>query len=536
MKKIERVCLWILGIIGMLGVIMSATYAFWKYSTEQSQTNVAGTECLSISLVDESEAITVEKAYPLTDEAGMNSKPYTFTVKNNCDSLIDYSVRLESLDIANKMGSENIAVSIDGETKQVLSNLLVVPPTYEGKEYKAIESHILLNGFLDGHEEQGHMLRLWIDESAGNEAQNKTFLSKVVVEGTLNEVLAGTPNVTISNKDINNKEIANIADVKNFPYSSSANLICEGEKSVCYIKASEEVTIEGSILQTCGTKEEPENCVDVPKEFMISPDTWYKTKTDLKITPTENQTSTIDLTTMVCVGYDCSEKEKYTLLKQDVTPPQVKVNSIEVNLSQVVIDLTTNDSESGVSNVTCKYGLRETDLNLNGTMSNNQCILTDFISNTEYYYAIEATDKVGNVAKETGKITTDEILTAPTITGGSLLYASSRTISVSIPGTADSGVKEYEYYISKTNEIPSSDVVVSGTTDNQTVINSDLEGPNYIFYRTVSNRGNKSSWSGAQQVNIYYKASSVTYSITEEPSVTNVQEAIDVIRKKLGGV
>lgn len=68
------------------------------------------------------------------------------------------------------------------------------------------------------------------------------------------------------------------------------------------------------------------------------------------------------------------------------------------------------------------------------------------------------------------------------------------------------------------------------------MINSDLEGTNYIFYRTVSNRGNKSSWSGAQQVNIYYKASSVTYSIAEEPSVTNVQEAIDAIRRKWGGV
>ncbi len=536
MKKIERVFLLFLGIIGMLAILMSSTYAFWKYSTDQKQINVAGTECLSISLVDETEAITVEKAYPLTDDAGMQTKPYTFTVKNNCDSLIDYSVRLESLDIANLMGSENIAVSVDGKSKQVLSKFLDVPPIYEGNDYSAVESHVLLNGFLDGYEEQGHVLRLWIDESAGNESQNKTFLSKVVVEGTLNEILAGTPNVIISNKDINGKEIENLADVGNYPFSSTAHLICEGEKSVCYIKTSEEVNIEGTILQTCGMKDEPENCVDVSENFKINPNTWYKTKTDLVIRPTENQTSTIDLTTMVCVGFDCSEQEKYTLLKQDVTSPQVLVNNIEVNLNQVVIDFSANDSESGLSDVVCKYGLSETDLNLNGTIANNQCILTEFKSNTEYYYAIEATDKVGNVAKETGKITTDEILTAPTITGGSLLYAYSKTISVSIPGTAESGVKEYEYYISKTNETPSSDVVVSGTTDNQAVINSDLEGTNYIFYRTVSNRGNKSSWSGAQQVNIYYKASSVTYSIAEEPSVTNVQEAIDAIRRKWGGV
>ena len=535
MKNMKKISL-LLGIIVLLLVlVVGSTYAFWKYTVEEKEQNVIGTDCLSISLIDESEAITLEKAYPLSDQAGMQTKPYTFTVKNNCDSLIDYSVRLEALEIKDRMDSHNIAVSIDGEEIKVLSDFSSVSPIYDREDYKAVESHVLVNGFLDGHEQKGHVLRVWIDESAGNDSQNKTFLSKVVVEGTLNDEEANTPQVVIKNIDIQGKEIPNVGETGNYVYSSTAYMKCEGEKSVCYIKTSEPVKSVGTFLQTCGNEDTPGECSDILEISNLEANTWYKTKNEVMVTPTEKEQNKIEITAMVCVGYNCSEKEVYTLQKEDKIAPIIQINDTEVNSTKVVINHSVSDNESGIANVTCKYGTNENNLNMEGKLIDNQCILEEFVSNTEYHYAIEARDKVGNVTRKTGTITTNEVLTAPTITGGSLTYAAKGTITISIEGSADSGVKEYEYYIAKTNEIPASDVVVTGVTQNSVVISSDREGPNYIFYRTVSNKGNKSSWSGYQQINIYYKASTITYSIADEASVTNVQEAIDIIRRKWKG-
>ncbi len=85
-----------------------------------------------------------------------------------------------------------------------------------------------------------------------------------------------------------------------------------------------------------------------------------------------------------------------------------------------------------------------------------------------------------------------EEVTPPTITGGSNSWtASNQTITMKTAGTATSGVKHYEYYISDNLATPGENVTGT-TTGNVTV---SVEGTKYIFYRTVSNLGKKSAWS-----------------------------------------
>jgi len=96
------------------------------------------------------------------------------------------------------------------------------------------------------------------------------------------------------------------------------------------------------------------------------------------------------------------------------------------------------------------------------------------------------------------KFATDKV-TPPVITGGSEDWsATNRTISLKNAGTATSGVKNYEYYISNSTSIPGNNV--TGTTTGNVVVTT--AGVKYVFYRTVSNTGKKSAWSNYQTTKI----------------------------------
>lgn len=111
---------------------------------------------------------------------------------------------------------------------------------------------------------------------------------------------------------------------------------------------------------------------------------------------------------------------------------------------------------------------------------------------------VYVTSQSGSV--RTYKITLNNVRpTAPTLTGGSNSWvATAPTIKVATAGTALSGVKEYEYYKSTSNTAPTEDTTITGTTSSDVTISD--EGTTYIWYRTVSNNGNRSTWSGLQVV------------------------------------
>ena len=122
---------------------------------------------------------------------------------------------------------------------------------------------------------------------------------------------------------------------------------------------------------------------------------------------------------------------------------------------------------------------------------------------------VYVTSQSGSV--RTYKITLNNVRpTAPTLTGGNSNWvATAPTIKVASAGTALSGVKEYEYYKSTSSTAPTDGVAATGTTSGNLTVSD--EGTTYVWYRTVSNNGNRSTWSSSQ----------VTKLDTTKPTHTN---------------
>lgn len=134
----------------------------------------------------------------------------------------------------------------------------------------------------------------------------------------------------------------------------------------------------------------------------------------------------------------------------------------------------------------------------------------------KFFYSSSVTDNIMNTLVLDYRFSLDEVV-APVITGGSNDWnVSSITIKLLEPGTAVSGVDHYEYYRTQSPNKPSDSSVSSGTvaSNGNTVVKSD--GTNYIYYRTVSKLGNKSSWSSPQIA----KVDSIIPSFTMLPTGT----------------
>ena len=87
----------------VLLIVIGGTYAYWTTTKVQDDKNEINTTCLSLIYENKdlegniTNGITLEKAFPISDDDGRALEGYTFTIKNDCDSYVDYSINLESL-------------------------------------------------------------------------------------------------------------------------------------------------------------------------------------------------------------------------------------------------------------------------------------------------------------------------------------------------------------------------------------------------------------------------------------------------------
>ena len=184
MNKNKKALLLIIGVLLLVGVIISISYAYYIFSVSQSGKNVVKSDCFEITYSD-GNAISLNNAIPYSEDEADELTPYTFNIKNLCKSPIKYNINLETLNTSDidlnavryKFGiyNSNLLGSIADNDSSVIVNKNVVSSS------KTINS-----GVLDGGEEKVFDLRIWVDEDATIEqSANKSFLSKIVVDATI---------------------------------------------------------------------------------------------------------------------------------------------------------------------------------------------------------------------------------------------------------------------------------------------------------------------------------------------------------------
>ena len=171
-----------LGLIILLGIGFS--YSMWNISVSQDTTNLAESKCFDLSITNKENNISLDNAYPISNDKGKSLTPFTFTVTNTCDITAQYNINLEVLNTST-LSSKFIDVMLENnDIKEI--NLLSNFDNVDKVNTSSIESRKLTTGILKSQESKNYSLRLWIDYNTTLEDLNneiKTFKSKIVVVG-----------------------------------------------------------------------------------------------------------------------------------------------------------------------------------------------------------------------------------------------------------------------------------------------------------------------------------------------------------------
>ena len=96
MKK--KNLIYIISAVIVIAIItIGITYSLWILTREQTGENFVKTSCLNVSMENELNDISLKNTFPLLDEEGLDQKPYTFKIKNNCEDYANYEIDLEML-------------------------------------------------------------------------------------------------------------------------------------------------------------------------------------------------------------------------------------------------------------------------------------------------------------------------------------------------------------------------------------------------------------------------------------------------------
>ena len=176
------------GLLITLVVFMGVSYAWFRLKLTQTNSNVIGTRtCLDASLTEKTSKITLSDAFPISDEDGLKQTPFTFTLKNNCDSYVKVYITIDSKYRTSTNGAylkdsflkANLSSKGTTDGSSVLlgsQNLTELEGTNKG--------YILVTTGLKASEEKSYDLRVWMDgETSIADGLNKNWEGKIVVVG-----------------------------------------------------------------------------------------------------------------------------------------------------------------------------------------------------------------------------------------------------------------------------------------------------------------------------------------------------------------
>ena len=245
-KKNNRKALTIIGIIGMFILVFGITYAIFQITLNGTKKVKIKTATISLRMVDKdgndiytlddsysensSYAINLENQVPISDAEGLSQEGFTFSVINEGTIPTNYKLTIVD-DIENTLGDSNIKYSLeekdyydkDSDVFQgITRNLKTLDSHFDGLRYVITNGYTTLdtldNRVLDEmtilpNEKIEYVLKIWLDESATNDAMNKNFEAHIRLDGSQTKPLYSGP----------------AGDNINYDYYPDGTLIISGE-------------------------------------------------------------------------------------------------------------------------------------------------------------------------------------------------------------------------------------------------------------------------------------------------------------------
>ena len=179
--------------------IIGVSFAWFRLYLSQSENNtLASRTCFSTTLTEDTSKISLTDAFPITDEDGLKQTPFTFTIKNNCNSYVKVYITIDSTyresTSSSYLKDNYMKANISPKGTTTGKSVILGSQTLTDLENNK-KGYIIVSTGLKANEEKSYDLRIWMDSAVTTEqGLNKNWSGKIVVVSNAAEEPAPAPN------------------------------------------------------------------------------------------------------------------------------------------------------------------------------------------------------------------------------------------------------------------------------------------------------------------------------------------------------
>lgn len=173
-KKYQKMTI---ALLVILILFLGGAYAWLALSLQGKQTNNVIVGNLSLKLDNNSEGIYLDDAYPVSDEVGLSSNPYAFSLTNDGNIPSSYTIYLDDEEIEDsliRMNEDYIKYSLVRNGVRQNIKFLSTTNTKLGR--------VLDSGVLESGQTNEYDLRLWIASETENDVMTTIFSGRIRIE------------------------------------------------------------------------------------------------------------------------------------------------------------------------------------------------------------------------------------------------------------------------------------------------------------------------------------------------------------------
>ena len=198
-KKKKRKLSIYYGLLVTVICIIGVSFAWFRLYLSQTENNtIASRTCFNTTLTEDTSKISLTDAFPIIDEDGLKQTPFTFTIKNNCNSYVKLYITIDSTyresTNTSYLKDNYMKVNISPKGTTTGKSVILGSQTLTDLENNR-KGYVIVSTGLKATEEKSYDLRIWMDSAVTTEqGLNKNWSGKIVVVSNASEEPALAPN------------------------------------------------------------------------------------------------------------------------------------------------------------------------------------------------------------------------------------------------------------------------------------------------------------------------------------------------------
>ena len=187
------------GLLVTVMCIIGVSFAWFRLYLSQTENNtIASRTCFNTTLTEDTSKISLTDAFPVIDEDGLKQTPFTFTIKNNCNSYVKIYITIDSTyresTSTSYLKDNYMKVNISPKGTTTGKSVILGSQTLTDLENNR-KGYIIVSTDLKANEEKSYDLRVWMDSAVTIEqGLNKNWSGKIVVVSSASKEPAPAPN------------------------------------------------------------------------------------------------------------------------------------------------------------------------------------------------------------------------------------------------------------------------------------------------------------------------------------------------------